>query len=70
MNQTQAGDFDFLIAIGDLRRTFVDVSRNWVQVNFISDGFMRIEGRYSNSTNIRALYHPLGVMEFHTPAEH
>jgi len=63
-------DIDVNVSFGDLRRVWVDVSKNFITVNFRSDGFMRVEGVLPNLADIDHLFRPDGKMFFHSPAEH
>jgi hypothetical protein len=63
-------DIDVNISFGDIRRAWIDVSSNFVTVNFKSDGFLRYEGFLPDMKDVDYLFRPDGVMAFHTPAEH
>jgi len=48
----------------------MDVSHNFVTVNFKSDGFLKVEGYLPDYTEYDYFFKPNGKMIFHTPAEH
>jgi hypothetical protein len=54
----------------NVRRAYVDVSRNFVKLRFQSDGFARIRGAFLNGSDSNRTFFSTGVAEFHTPAEH
>jgi len=61
---------DVNISFGDIRRAWIDVSHNFVTVNFKSDGFLRVEGFMPDMSEVNELFRPDGKMVFHSPAEH
>ena len=63
-------DIDVNITFGYLRRVAMDFSKNFVQANYRSDGYMRVEGSFPNGTDIYEVLKPTGHLEFHTPSEH
>jgi len=59
---TSSVDIMVNMTFGEMRRTWVNVSENWVEVNYRSDGFLRVEGTLPNGTDIYELYFPTGIL--------
>lgn len=53
-----------------MRRWYVDDEKNFVTVNYKSDGYLRVDGVFSDYSEISKVFKPTGQMFFHTPAEH
>jgi len=66
---------DANMSFGVLRKAWLDVEKNWITMNYFSDGYLRLEG-YLPSANmmdrniIKVLYRPVGIVFFHSPSEH
>lgn len=63
-------DLDVNISFGNLRRVWLDVSHNFVTVNFKSDGFLKVEGYLPDYSEFDKFFKPNGKMIFRSPAEH
>jgi len=63
-------DLDVNISFGNLRRVWLDVSHNFVTVNFKSDGFLKVEGYLPDYSDFDKFFKPNGKMIFRSPAEH
>jgi len=63
-------DLNTTIVSGDMKYVWVDVADNWVQVHYKSDGYMKFEGLDKDYNMEDNFYRHMGLMRFHTPAEH
>lgn len=63
-------DLNSSFVFGNLRRVWLDVKQNWVQMKYKSDGYLSFGGFFEDDTEVDKFYKHMGFAKFHTPAEH